>query len=163
VKSNRSIPPATVIPVLVYPDVRAAVSWLTTAFGFVERVRIGESHRAQLSIGDDGAMIVAEPGGEKEPPQSGTVSQLIKLRVEDVQTAFERARSAGARVLEPPTDRPYGERECAVEDLAGHRWQLTQTIRDVAPEEYGCQTIEAWAAPRSRLPDGEAASTPDQR
>ena len=41
---NRFIPPATVIPVLVYPDVRAAVAWLTEAFGFLERVRIGEHH-----------------------------------------------------------------------------------------------------------------------
>ena len=39
---NRSLPTATVIPVLVYPDVRAAVEWLTEAFGFVERVRIGD-------------------------------------------------------------------------------------------------------------------------
>jgi hypothetical protein len=31
VKVNRSIPPATVIPVLIYPDVRAAVDWLGTA------------------------------------------------------------------------------------------------------------------------------------
>jgi uncharacterized glyoxalase superfamily protein PhnB len=52
----------------------------------------------------------------------------------------------GARVLEPPADRQYGERECTVEDLAGHRWQLTETIADVAPEEYGCTTVEPWTA-----------------
>jgi len=60
VKRNHSIPPSTVIPVLVYPDVREAVAWLSEAFGFVERTRVGESHRAQLSIGTDGAMIVAD-------------------------------------------------------------------------------------------------------
>ena len=54
---NRSIPSATVIPVLVYPDVRAAVAWLTAAFGFVERVRIGDDHRSQMQIGADGAVI----------------------------------------------------------------------------------------------------------
>ena len=43
-KINRSVPPRMVVPVLVYPDVRAAVSFLTAAFGFVERTRIGESH-----------------------------------------------------------------------------------------------------------------------
>ena len=48
-KPNRSIPAATVIPVLIYPDVRAAVAWLEEAFGFLERVQIGEDHRAQLS------------------------------------------------------------------------------------------------------------------
>jgi uncharacterized glyoxalase superfamily protein PhnB len=52
VKPNRSIPLAVVIPVLVYPDVREAVSWLSTAFGFEERLRIGENHRSQLSVGD---------------------------------------------------------------------------------------------------------------
>lgn len=39
-------PSATVIPVLSYPDVRAAVVWLAAAFGFVERVRIGEGRRS---------------------------------------------------------------------------------------------------------------------
>ena len=47
-KRNRSIPSAVVMPVLIYPDVREAVAWLTAAFGFEERVRIGEDHRAQL-------------------------------------------------------------------------------------------------------------------
>jgi len=145
VKPNRSIPPVTVIPVLVYPDVRAAVSWLADAFGFVEHTRIGEGHRAQLGIGDDGAVIVAEPHGEQRPPDpGGGYSQLLKVRVEDVSAAFERACSAGATTIEPPTDRQYGERECTVEDLAGHRWQLTETIADVAPEEYGCTTVEPW-------------------
>ena len=63
-KVNRSVPPPTVVPVLVYPDVHAAVSFLTGAFGFVERTRIGESHRAQLAVGDDGAVIIADVGGE---------------------------------------------------------------------------------------------------
>ena len=55
-KPNRSIPSASVIPVLIYPDVREAVHWLVDAFGLHERVWIGENHRAQLSFGD-GAII----------------------------------------------------------------------------------------------------------
>jgi len=144
VKPNRSIPPSTVIPVLVYPDVRQAVAWLGAAFGFAERTRIGESHRAQLSIGEDGAMIVADSRGERQPPQEGVVTHVVKVRVENVEAWYERARAHGARVLEPPVDREYGERECTVEDLAGHRWQFTETVRDVAPEEYGCQTVAPW-------------------
>ena len=143
-KHNRSVPPPTVVPVLSYPDVRAAVAWLSAAFGFVERTRIGESHRAQMSIGEDGAMIVADIGGEQQPPQEGIVTHVTKVRVDNVQTCYERARAHGARVLEPPTDQDYGERECTVEDLAGHRWQFTETVRDVAPEEYGCQTVAPW-------------------
>ena len=52
-KANRSIPAAAVVPVLIYPDVRAAVDWLGAAFGFVERVQIeiGENHRSQTQRG----------------------------------------------------------------------------------------------------------------
>ena len=147
VKRNRSIPPSTVIPVLVYPHVRQAVAWLSAAFGFAERTRIGESHRAQMSIGQDGAMIVADVRGEQQPPHEGIVTHVMKVRVDNVEAWYERARAHGARVLEPPTDREYGERECTLEDLAGHRWQFTETVRDVAPEEYGCQTVAPWPQP----------------
>ena len=142
-KRNRSVPPATVVPVLSYPDVRAAVAWLNDAFGFVERTRIGENHRAQMSIGADGAMIVAERRGE-QPAQDAGVAHLIRVRVEDVSAQFERARAHGARVLEPPTDREYGERDCTMEDLAGHRWQFAESVRDVAPEDFGCKTVAPW-------------------
>jgi uncharacterized glyoxalase superfamily protein PhnB len=143
VLENRSIPSATVIPVLVYPDVRAAVAWLTEAFGFVERVRVGEDHRSQLRIGDDGAVIVADVRREQQPPTVGTVTHVIKVRVADVDAQLERARAHGAKVLQEPTEYEYGERECDVEDLAGHRWQFTQTVRDVAPEEWGGQSVNA--------------------
>jgi uncharacterized glyoxalase superfamily protein PhnB len=139
---NRSAPSATVVPVLVYPDVRAAVDWLTAAFGFVERVRIGEDHRSQMRVGDDGAVILADVRGEKQPPQAGVVTHVIKVRVADVDAQFERARSHGARVLQEPTEYEYGERECSLDDLAGHRWQFTQTLRDVAPEEWGGRSIQ---------------------
>jgi uncharacterized glyoxalase superfamily protein PhnB len=142
-KPNRSVPPATVVPVLSYPDVRAAVAWLSAAFGFVERTRIGESHRAQMSIGADGAVIVAERRGA-EPAQDDGVTHLIRVRVEDVSARFERARAHGARVLEPPTDREYGERDFTMEDMAGHRWQFAETVRDVAPEDFGCMTVAPW-------------------
>lgn len=139
--TNRSIPTATVIPVLVYPDVREAVAWLTEVFGFVERVRIGEGHRSQLGIGSDGAVIVADVRGEQRPPQAGSVTHVLKVRVADVDAQFQRARSHGARIEKEPTDYPYGERECTVADLAGHLWQFTQTLRDVAPEEWGGETV----------------------
>lgn len=84
-KPSRSIPPSTVIPVLVYPDVRQAVAWLSAAFGFAERTRIGDSHRAQMSIGEDGAMIVADVRGEQEPPQAGIVTHVMKIRVDNVR------------------------------------------------------------------------------
>ena len=64
--TNRSSPDATVIPVLVYPDVRAVVAWLGAGFGFVERARIGESHRSQMQLGTSGGVIVADARGEQQ-------------------------------------------------------------------------------------------------
>ncbi len=142
-KRNRSVPPTTVVPILVYPDVRKAVVWLTTTFGFIERTRIGASHRAQLSIGSDGAMIVTD-GGDQVSPSGGSVTHTIRVRVEDVDAQFEKIRTHDARLLDPPTDREYGERDFMVEDLAGHRWQFCETVRDVAPEEFGCETVAPW-------------------
>lgn len=142
--TNRSAPPATVTPVLIYPDVREAVAWLERAFGFGERVRIGEDHRAQLRAGEDGSIVVADVRHTQVAPSGGVVTQLIKLRVPDVDEAFTRARDAGATVLEEPHTWEYGERSGVVEDLAGHRWELTQTVRDVEPEEWGGVTVAPW-------------------
>jgi uncharacterized glyoxalase superfamily protein PhnB len=144
VPTNRSAPPATVTPVLFYEDVRAAVAWLDEAFGFGERVRIGEAHRAQLRAGTDGAVVVAEARGEQVSPTPGAVTQILKLRVEDVDAAFARARAAGATVVQELETFMYGERSGVVEDLGGYRWELTQTVRDVEPEEWGGVTVAPW-------------------
>jgi uncharacterized glyoxalase superfamily protein PhnB len=130
------MPSATVIPVLVYPDVRAAVAWLTEAFGFRERLQIGEDHRSQLEFGD-GALIVGDVRHDRVPPRQGESTHQVVLRVEDARAALERARAAGAEILMEPTDFEYGERQYAVEDLAGHQWTFSQTLRDVAPAEWG--------------------------
>ncbi len=77
--TNRSAPPATVTPVLIYPDVRDAVAWLERAFGFEERVRIGDWHRAQLGVGTDGAVVVADARRDQVAPSDGLVTQLVKV------------------------------------------------------------------------------------
>ncbi len=141
---NRSAPPATVTPVLVYPDVRAAVDWLENAFGFEERVRIGDAHRAQLRVGADGAVVVADVGSDRVAPDGCGKTHLIKVRVPDVDAAFARARDGGARIIEDLTTWEYGERSGVVEDIGGHRWELTQTVRDVEPEEWGGTTVAPW-------------------
>jgi uncharacterized glyoxalase superfamily protein PhnB len=136
VRTNRSIPSAVVIPVLIYPDVRAAVSWLSDAFGFVERVRIGEDHRSQLSFGD-GAVIIGDVRNERRPPRAGEVTHSVMVRVDDVSAHCERARAHGARILMELTDFEYGERQYAAEDPVGHHWTFSETIADVAPEAWG--------------------------
>ena len=135
-RTNRSIPSATVVPVLIYPDVREAVAWLGAAFGFVERVRIGEDHRSQLKVGD-GGVIIGDVHGERQPPRAGEVTHSVMVRVDDVAAHCERARANGALIVMEPVDFEYGERQYAAEDLAGHRWTFSQTLDDVAPEDWG--------------------------
>jgi uncharacterized glyoxalase superfamily protein PhnB len=137
VRANRSIPAATVIPVLIYPDVRAAVDWLSAAFGFVERVQIGDDHRSQMSVGEDGAVIIGDVRHDRVPPQGGRVTHQIKVRVEDVDGHYARAREHGAEILMEPTDYEYGEREYDAADPWGHRWEFTETRVDVHPEAWG--------------------------
>jgi uncharacterized glyoxalase superfamily protein PhnB len=129
---NRSAPIATVIPVLTYPDVRAAVAWLTEVFGFRERVRVGENHRSQMRFGD-GDLIVADTGSHRSPPVPGQVVASVMVRVEDARAHCEHARAAGARIIMEPTDFEYGERQYEVLDLAGHMWTFTETLEDVDP------------------------------
>jgi uncharacterized glyoxalase superfamily protein PhnB len=140
VKSNRSIPSPTVIPVLIYPDVREAVDWLGQAFGFVERVRIGEDHRSQLSFGE-GAVIVGDVRKERRPPRPGEVTHSVMVRVEDADAHCDRARAHGARIVMEPTDFEYGERQYTAEDPAGHQWTCSETLADVAPEEWGGTSV----------------------
>jgi uncharacterized glyoxalase superfamily protein PhnB len=120
--------------------VRDAVGWLAAAFGFVERVRIGENHRAQLKFGD-GAVIVGDVRHDRHPPRPGEVTHSVMVRVENVGAHYERARERGARIIMEPTDFPYGERQYTAEDLAGHQWTFSETLADIPPETWGGTTI----------------------
>ena len=139
-RPNRSIPDATVVPVLIYADVRAAVAWLSDAFGFAERLRIGEDHRAQLKFGD-GAVIVADVRHGRRPPRPGEATHSLLVRVDDARAHCERAREHGAEILMEPTDFEYGERQYAARDPEGHEWTFSETLEDVAPEEWGGTTV----------------------
>lgn len=132
--SNRSIPRAIVIPVLAYPDVHQAASWLCDAFGFTVRLRIG-NHRAQLNVGH-GAVILRELRQNEINTALG-VGHSVMIRVEDVDAHCERARSCGARITQEPVTHPYGERQYNAEDLAGHSWTFSQSVADVHPTEWG--------------------------
>jgi len=148
--SNRSMPAATVIPVLVYEDVPDAVEWLCDTFGFREHERVGD-YWAYLAIGEGAVILrgrrVASALRTSDPvmlrpPRRGEVSHTITVRVDDVDAHYRRAPETGARILRPPADFPYGERQYSAEDVEGHRWVFSQTIRDVAPEEWGGQSME---------------------
>lgn len=120
-----TMPDASIIPVLGYQRVPQAIEWLVTHFGFRERWRVGE-HRAQMSYGN-GTIVVYE---HKQP----TTANLL-VRVDDVNAHYEHI----SRLLSvnPPVDFPYGERQYGVQDLAGHIWTFSQTIRTLSPEAWG--------------------------
>ena len=126
--ANRSMPSSAVIPVLAYADVGEAVAWLCDTFGFTERWRAA-SHRAQLAIGD--AAVAVTEGG------SGSGGANVLVRVEDVDAHYAIATDRGAQVSGPPADQPYGERQYTAVDLGGHTWTFSQSIADVAPEDWG--------------------------
>ena|SRR5215813_8877333 len=141
-RKNRSVPPCTVIPVLYCPDPSAAAAWLCKAFGFKVRLRIGNNHRVQMKAGD-GCLVVAEgtlPAHKTDAKVAG--SHAVMVRVEDALSHCERARAAGAHILTEPVDHMYGERQYNAEDPFGHRWDFTQTVKDVDPQDWGGEPVE---------------------
>jgi uncharacterized glyoxalase superfamily protein PhnB len=130
-RTNRSVPPCPVIPVLYYPDPAAAAEWLGNAFGFTVRLRIA-NHRIQMRAGD-GCFTIAE--GNIVPNHS----IIVQVRIEDAWSHCERSRRAGAKVLTQPTDHVFGERQYDAEDFYGHRWNFTETIADVDPASWGAE------------------------
>jgi len=135
-KTNRSIPASDVMPVLVYPDVSAATEWIACAFGFRERLRIGEGHRSQLTFGH-GAIILADESNGRHAPTSHDATHSVTVRVEDAQSHCDTARAAGATIVSEPTDMEFGERQYDALDPWGHQWTFTESIADRAPEEWG--------------------------
>ncbi|MGH8430217.1 MAG: VOC family protein [Solimonas sp.] len=134
------------VPILVYEDVGEAIDWLCGAFGFTERLRFagrdGTIFHAQLAIAE-GAVMLGRQGGEFRAPRDGEVTQYVHVAVEDVDRHFEQAKAFGARIVESPTDKPFGERQYTVYDPAGHRWTFSQHVADLAPEDWGATTARA--------------------
>jgi uncharacterized glyoxalase superfamily protein PhnB len=135
---NRTTGSASVVPELVYVDVEQAVDWLCGAFGFTELWR-ADGHRARIAVGN-GVLIVADADpdyGRAAPKRGEPHCHSVLVKVDDVDAHHDRARQHGARILGPPTDYPYGERQYSAEDLEGHRWTFTQAIADLVPEDWG--------------------------
>ena len=128
--ANRSMPRCSVIPELGYTDIGEAIRWLGAAFAFTLRLRIAD-HRAQMNVGDGAVVLTKLREGEAARPAS------VMVRVDDVNSHHERAARAGARVIQPPADFPYGERQYSAVDLAGHHWHFSQTLADVDPLDWG--------------------------
>jgi uncharacterized glyoxalase superfamily protein PhnB len=133
---NRSVPDATVIPVLDYDDVAEAAA--------------SGSHRPSASPCGSGSRItacssstaIAIDGGAG----SGSAGSVL-VQVDEADEHHARAVAAGARIVSPPTDSPYGERQYTAEDVGGHRWTFSQSVADVeSPTGAG-----SWSTPSSSL------------
>jgi uncharacterized glyoxalase superfamily protein PhnB len=135
------MPAAVVIPQLSYDDVSEAIEWLCAAFGFSIRWQAGD-HRAQLEVPGGGCVVATEARTSHALPGQWSVM----IRVPDVDAHHEHALARGATILEAPQDFPYGERQYTAEDLAGHHWDFTQSIGDLAPEDWGGRSGPALSA-----------------
>jgi uncharacterized glyoxalase superfamily protein PhnB len=127
---NRSMASCSIIPVLGYENVGKAIEWLCNNFGFTERWRAG-NHRAQLDFGDGTIAVSAVP------KQVSSTGYSLMVRVADVNSHYENAKKHLAKILQEPTDFPYGERQYNVEDLGGYIWTFSQSIADLTPEDWG--------------------------
>jgi PhnB protein len=86
------------------------------------------------------------PGtGARSPQSIGGTAVGILLYVEDVDSVFKQATSAGAKVEMPPADMFWGDRYGKVTDPFGHSWSLATHKEDVAPEEMARRMKEAMA------------------
>ena len=118
----------TIFPLLRYRDARGAIRWLCDAFGFVELFAVPEAgqavRHAQLRFGSNVIMLgsVRPDDGITSPDEIGISTQALCVYVDDVDTHFSRARSAGAEIIDSPEDTEYGSREYRARDLEGHIW-----------------------------------------
>jgi uncharacterized glyoxalase superfamily protein PhnB len=146
---NRSAALGPVVPVLVYDNVGEAIKWLCETFGFVERFRYGPEGcpvGAQLVVGN-GSVFLTSPRIGQSPkwgdhaafraPRSDEVSHSVCVHIEDVDNLYQRIKKCGAYIFCAPETHPFGERQFTVQDIGGHRWTFTQSVADVAPEDWG--------------------------
>ena len=121
-------------PHLIYDDPTAAIEWLTRAFGFrlraiVHRDPSGHALRAQIEVLDS-LITIGAPSIHGESPRQG-VSSLLYVYIDNVDEHYARAKTAGAKIVMPLDDRPWGDRSYQASDPEGHQWTFAQRVRDV--------------------------------
>ncbi len=128
-----------VTPYLLYHDCDAAIEFLTTAFGFTEKVRMpgqdGSTGHAELEL-EGGIVMLGNPGGDyKNPNELGGRTQTTYIYVDDVDGHYERAQAAGAHIERELADQFYGDRNYGAHDPEGHAWSFATHVHDPSPEE----------------------------
>ena len=131
----------SVTPYLHIKGAADAIEFYKKALGATELLRMagpdGKIGHAEIQIGDSPIMMADEhPDFQSLGPQTlnGT-SVGIMIYVEDVDSVFEKALAAGAKMLRPVEDKFYGDRSGTLQDPFGHVWHVSTHIEDVSPEE----------------------------
>jgi uncharacterized glyoxalase superfamily protein PhnB len=135
-----------IVPYLTYVDVEEAVRWLVHVFGFTEILRLTPAQRvrhAELRIGT--CVVMLGVAGDR----FGPVASIIQVFVDDVVQTCNRAEAAGGRVVEKPVDEPWGLRQAVIADPGGIRWEASQHLQNVHPEEWGAEVIEPFPISRA--------------
>ena len=147
------IPPGfhTLTPHLTVRDADKALDFYKNALGAevlnVARTPDGRVMHAMLRIGDSPLMLndeFPEMGG-LSPLSTGGSGVTIHIYTENVDQAFDRAVSAGAKVRMPLMDQFWGDRYGILTDPFGHSWSLATHIKDMSPEEMQQAQEEAMA------------------
>jgi uncharacterized glyoxalase superfamily protein PhnB len=126
-----------VTPYLLYEDGAAAIEFLAKAFGFREEMRTtgsaGGMH-AELEAPGGGWIYLGQPlDGFSNPSVVGKTA-LMYVVVDDVDSHYARAKSAGARVIEEPSDQDNGHRTYGCTDPQGHEWYFAQPLTEARPD-----------------------------
>jgi PhnB protein len=123
----------SITPYLLYEDVAGALKFLAKAFGFRRHGSPmsgpdGKINHAAMQL-SEGLIMMGYPGPKyKNPKRLGQATQSLYVNVDNVDEHFERARKAGATILERPKNTLYGQRRYGAEDPEGHQWYFAREI-----------------------------------
>ena len=126
---------------IVVQGAERAGAFYADAFGEREVSRIptpdGRLMSVVLRIGDSELHLADEfpEMGVLAPPSIGGTPVVLALSVDDAEAVFAQATAAGADVRQPLGEMFWGDKHGQVEDPFGHRWNITQHIRDVPHDE----------------------------
>jgi uncharacterized glyoxalase superfamily protein PhnB len=125
--SDGAVPAPQVWPVVRPADAPSLIRFLVEALGFEETVVYSEGDRvvhAELSWPPGGGVMLgsAPEDDDQGAHRPGTFAAYVVTDQPD--QLFERATTAGAKVLRPLHDTDYGSRDFAVKDPEGNTWSF---------------------------------------
>jgi uncharacterized glyoxalase superfamily protein PhnB len=77
-----------------------------------------------------------------EGDRFGAIASIKQVFVDDVDQVCNRAVAAGGTIEEQPVNEPWGLRQAVIADPSGQRWEVSQYLEHVPPEEWGAEVVE---------------------